>query len=290
MTKKYAALGLIASFIILVLAFICSVFFMEKADAKTAPPKIEGIFWQIDQMSQASGNWDLLGIHTLVTQWSIVDSRSFFKEIPIESWEHQPDWTSIAEQPWSKHVILGLAGMFQEPLARENIDQLYLQSQQVINSTLPIQTSDYYFPIEVDPSWNGVANFAQYISRFQRPIWISIYSADRRASFLQYWLESWLPANANVFFQDGVGVGTRTPEEAAIIYKNLRTQVGEKRVVILLEAFRRKADGSFRAAYPWEIARQLKAYSGQRVYIFDGPHYLNKASVVWLYLWIKINY
>ena len=66
--------------------------------------------------------------------------------------------------------------------------------------------------------------------------------------------------------------------------------MGEKRVVIILEAFRRKEDGSFRAAYPWEIAKQLKAYAGQRVYIFFFSYYLNKASVLWLYLWMKINY
>ncbi len=290
MIRKYAILGLIASFLIPALTFVCSAFFMEKADAKAAPPRIEGIFWQVDQMSQASGNWHLLGVNTLVTQWSIVDGRSFFNEIPGQQWEVKPEWQSIAEQPWSKQVILGLAGIFQEPIARENIDQLYLQSQQIINAPLPIQVSGYYFPVEADPSWNGVANLAQYISQFQRPVWISIYSADRKAPFLHYWLESWLPANANVFFQDGVGVGTRNPEEAAQIYKNLRTQMGEKRVVIILEAFRRKEDGSFRAAYPWEIAKQLKAYAGQRVYIFDGPHYLNKASVLWLYLWMKINY
>ena len=106
---------------------------------------------------------------------------------------------------------MGLAGIFQEPIARENIDQLYLQSQQIINAPLPIQVSGYYFPVEADPSWNGVANLAQYISQFQRPVWISIYSADRKAPFLHHWLESWLPANANVFFQDGVGVGTRNP-------------------------------------------------------------------------------
>ena len=117
MIRKYAILGLIASFLIPALTFVCSAFFMEKADAKAAPPRIEGIFWQVDQMSQASGNWHLLGVNTLVTQWSIVDGRSFFNEIPGQQWEVKPEWQSIAEQPWSKQVILGLAGIFQEPIS-----------------------------------------------------------------------------------------------------------------------------------------------------------------------------
>ena len=291
MMKKYLILGLLVLLALPALAFTGSAFFMARADAKAVTaPKIEGIFWQVDQMSHASGNWHLLGIDTLVTQWSIVDGRSFFKEIPGAQWQHQPDWNTITEQPWSKQVILGLAGIFQEPVARENIDQLFLQSQQIIKTSLPVQPAAYYFPVEADPSWHGVANLARYVAEFQRPIWISIYSADRKSRFLHYWLESWLPDNAQVFFQDGVGVGTRSPEEAAVIYQNLKHQVGDKRVVIILEAFRHKPGGGFRAAYPWEIAKQLKAYAGERVYIFDGPHYLNKASVLWLYLWMKINY
>ena len=46
--------------------------------------------------------------------------------------------------------------------------------------------------------------------------------------------------NAKSFFQDGVGVGTRSPEEAAQIYGTLKEQFGEDRVVIILEAFRLK--------------------------------------------------
>lgn len=288
--KKYLILGLFVLLALPTLAVTSSVLLMTRADAQSIPPKIEGIFWQVDQISHPSGNWHLLGIDTFVTQWSIVDGHSFFKEIPTQQWEHQPKWNSIAEQPWAKKVILGLAGNYQEPIARENIDQLFLQSQQVIHTKLPVQPAGYYFPVEADPSWHGIANLAHHVSEFKRPVWISIYSADRKSPFLHYWLESWLPDNAQVFFQDGVGVGTRSPEEAALIYKNLKNEFGENRVVIILEAFRPKPDGSFRAAYPWEIAKQLRAYAGQRIYIFDGPHYLDKASVFWLYLWMKINY
>ena len=37
-----------------------------------------------------------------------------------------------------------------------------------------------------------------------------------------------------------MGVGTRSPEEAAQIYETLKEQFGEDRVVIILEAFRLK--------------------------------------------------
>lgn len=271
--------------------FVISAGIMEKLEYKRKPPKIEGIFWQVDQLSKASGNWQLLGINTLITQWSVVDNRSFLKDVLVtKQWDVQPDWQKITAQPWSKNIILGLASIFQEPIARENINQLYEQSQHIIHAQLPLQASGYYFPIEADPTWHGVHLLGQYIAKFNCPIWISIYSAEPKAPLFEYWLESWLPPNAKVFFQDGVGVGTRTPEEAAQIYKTLKNKFGEDRIVIVLEAFRHKKDGTFRAAYPWEIAKQLKAYSGQSVYIFDGPHYLNRMSVLWLYLWMKINY
>ncbi len=288
--RQYAFIGLLIFICFPVAVFIVSALLMEQADANTAAPKIEGIFWQVDQMSQPSGNWQLLGVDTLVNQWSIVDGRSFFNEIPVQPWDVQPDWQHIGKQPWAKHVILGLAGIFQEPVARENIDQLYQQSRQIIQAKLPVPVTSYYFPVEADPTWNGVHTLGQYIAQFKLPVWVSIYSAEPEAPFLEYWLESWLPPNAKVFFQDGVGVGTRSPEEAAQIYGTLKEQFGEDRVVIILEAFRLKKDGTFRAAYPWEISKQLKAYSGQRIFIFDGPHYLNRASVLWLYIWMKINF
>ena len=290
MTKKHTLLLVMAMLLCPALVLVISSLAMQQAVAKGLPPKIEGIFWQVDQMSHPTGNWQLLGIHTLVTQWSMVDDRSFFSEIPLQQWDVQPDWPHIAQQAWSKQVILGLAGIFQEPVAREHMEQLYQQSQQILKAHLPIHASGYYFPVEADPTWNEVHLLGRYLARFKQPIWVSIYSADRKAPFLQYWLASWLPANGKVFFQDGVGVGTRTPQEAAQIYAALKQQFGEDRVIILLEAFRKKEDGSFRAAYPWEITKQLKAYGGQRVYIFDGPHYLNRASVIWLYVWMKIHY
>lgn len=75
--RQYAFIGLLIFICFPVAVFVLSALLMEQADANTAAPKIEGIFWQVDQMSQPSGNWQLLGVDTLVNQWSIVDGRSF---------------------------------------------------------------------------------------------------------------------------------------------------------------------------------------------------------------------
>ena len=277
------------------LAIVCTVIFgpivtMARPETPHAPAQLEGIFWQPDQLSAANGGWDLLGINTLVTQWSVVDGKAWMPIANLETWSDLPNWQKIQRQAWAKHIVLGLAGSYQEPYARENLNLLVEQSQQVIKYQDQVKASDYYFPVEADPSWSGIYELGLILADFNRPVWISIYSADPQANDLDLWLADWLPQNAKVFFQDGVGVGTRSPQQAAQIYQRLIQRFGQNRVVIILEAFRRKNNGAFRAAYPWEIVAQLKAYEGQRVYIFDGPHYMNRASVYWLYLWMHLHY
>ncbi|PVZ85246.1 hypothetical protein C9426_20410 [Serratia sp. S1B] len=273
------------------MAVFASIVTMARPETMHAPARLEGIFWQPDQLSSPSGAWDLLGIHTFVTQWSVVDNKAWMSSIPdMDTWADLPDWQKVQRQRWAQHIVLGLAGAYKETDARENLQVLVKQSQQLLRDPLEVQASDYYFPVEADPSWSGVYELGHVLANFNRPIWVSIYSADPQAQNLDLWLSDWLPSNAKVFFQDGVGVGTRTPEQAAIIYQRLVQRFGTQRVVIILEAFRHKRDGSFRAAYPWELIAQLKAYEGQRVYIFDGPHYLNRASVYWLYTWMHLHY
>ncbi|MFX8708256.1 hypothetical protein ABTM42_20495, partial [Acinetobacter baumannii] len=79
------------------------------------------------------------------------------------------------------------------------------------------------------------------------------------------WVKSWLPSQAGVFFQDGVGVGVRTPQQARRILDQLEQTLGKDKTVIVLEAFRTKKNGQFRAAYPWEIISQIKAYEGKTI-------------------------
>jgi len=50
-------------------------------------------------------------------------------------------------------------------------------------------------------------------------------------------------------------------------------------VRIIAEAFRPGTGGEFRPASAAELAPQLFAYRGHRVYLFDGPHYVSAQLV-----------
>ncbi len=44
---------------------------------------------------------------------------------------------------------------------------------------------------------------------------------------------------------------------------------------VIAEAFRPAERGGFRAASAEELSKQLVAYHGYPVYLFDGPHYVS---------------
>ena len=50
-------------------------------------------------------------------------------------------------------------------------------------------------------------------------------------------------------------------------------------VRIIAEAFRPQPGGGFRSATVEELMPQLQHYRGYRVWLFDGPHYVNDALV-----------
>ncbi len=57
---------------------------------------------------------------------------------------------------------------------------------------------------------------AALLAPLPRPLWISVYDGRNIGpEALADWLESWLPKDIGVFFQDGVGVYARTPQVAA---------------------------------------------------------------------------
>jgi len=256
------------------------------------PPRVEGIFWQPDLNSTPpKGNWDLLGVSTLVPQWSVVQSKSWLKhDVNFPKWEKNINLEQLHQQPWAKDIILGLAGEYDEKLARSTALKLAEHSQTIIEHTKFIPLKGYYFPVEADPSWLGVDYLSKAIRSLPKPLWVSIYSAEPEPEHLDVWLKSWLPEQTGVFFQDGVGVGTRSPEQAKALLEKLQHEFGQKQIIIVLEAFRPRKNGQFRSAYPWEIIEQLKAYEGQKVYIFDGPHYMNRWTVYVVALWYKLYY
>lgn len=255
-------------------------------------PKIEGMFWQPDLATTApKGNWDLLGVTTFVPQWSVVESKSWFDhDINFPKWEKNINLQQLNQEPWAKNIILGLAGEYNEKIARSNVLTLADDSKQIIEKTKSIPLKGYYLPIEADPTWLCVDDLAKAIRTLPKPIWVSIYSAEQTPKHLDAWLKSWLPPQTGVFFQDGVGVGTRSPQEARATLDELQKEFGKENVIIVLEAFRPVKEGKFRSAYPWEVIEQLKAYEGQKVYIFDGPHYMNRVTVYAVALWYQLKY
>lgn len=242
---------------------------------------VDGVAWQIDRETLAvHGNWDRIGARTLLIQWIAVDDVSFVDGGPWPRADRQPDWQYIARQPWAKEVILGLAGRSDEAAARVDVHNLISVSEQLARLPTPLKVVGWYFPVEVDSSWQDATRLAPLLVRLPRPLWLSVYdSANIGAEPLAQWLDRWLPADVGIFFQDGVGVHARDPAVAREHADILIRRLGKARVRMIAEAFRPKAGGGFRPATAKELRGQLEAYQGLSVYLFDGPHYVSDALV-----------
>ncbi len=241
----------------------------------------QGVVWQIDNETlELQGSWDRIGARTLLVQWSALDDFSFVQGGPWPPAKRLPDWQAIARQPWAKNVILGLAGRSDEAAARADIANLIAVSELITKLPTPLNVVGWYFPVEIDSSWQGATQLGPLLSRLPRPLWLSVYdSANVGAETLARWLVSWLPVDVGIFFQDGVGVHARTAEVARQHANALIRQFGKARVRIIAEAFRPKEGGGFRAATAQELSSQLETYVGLSVYLFDGPHYVSDALV-----------
>jgi hypothetical protein len=249
-----------------------------------------GIVWQVDEAHlDPHGDWDRLGATDLLVQWSAVDGVSFLPgtatqhkivSVGLDTSKRLPDWTRIASEPWARNVILGLAGRFDESAARTQIAKLIAQSKELAAVRPPVHVSGYYFPVEVDPSWQGAAALAPLLQQLPRPLWISVYdNSNIGGAPLASWLGSWLPQQVGVFLQDGCGVYARGPVAARSYADALADRLGKERVRVIAEAFRPIHGGGFRAASAAELAPQLLAYRDYRVYLFDGPHYVSAQLV-----------
>lgn len=262
--------------------FLAFTIFCSTLHAKAA--LIEGVFWQPDNTTiNPSGVWDAIGAHTFVIQYAVTDGKSWYKSRHFERWSVQNDWRRIRSEPWSRHFILGLAGSYDEPKARSSLPLLLYQSQLLIEESRGLRPSAYYFPVEVDPSWTDLSEYVQVLNQLPRPLWISVYSGDKSSRDIAPWLLSWLPKDVNVFFQDGVGVGTRSPQQALKMYKNIKRALGSQRAALISEAFRpNHFFTGFRSATIFELEEQISVYRGERIYIFDGPHYLGRLGTYYL--------
>ena len=244
-------------------------------------PPVSGVVWQIDAQTLApQGHWEQLGARTLLVQWTAVDGLSYVAGGPWPPAARLPDWQTIARQPWAQDVILGLAGRYDEAAARADVADLVSVSAQLARLPTPLHVVGWYFPVEIDSSWQDAAQLGPLLARLPRPLWLSVYdSANVGAETLAQWLDGCLPADVGVFFQDGVGVHARTAAVARDHADVLIRRLGRARVRVIAEAFRPQASGGFRAATAEELQVQLEAYAGLPVYLFDGPHYVSDALV-----------
>lgn len=245
------------------------------APADSLPP-VTGIVWQLyEKAPEAKGTWHRLGARELLVQWTAVDGIAYVQGTRLRPSRRMPDWARIAREPWAERVIVGLAGRSDEQTARRSLDAMLAESLSISRLSFPFRVAGWYFPAEVDPSWKEArAALPPILARLPRPLWISVYDNDKIGSReLADWLASWLPADVNVLFQDGVGLHTRSPAVAREYADALAGRLGKPRVGIIAEAFRDEK-GKFRPATAAELRAQLPAYHGFAIYLFDGPHYV----------------
>ncbi|WP_404990178.1 hypothetical protein [Caballeronia sp. LZ065] len=263
-----------------VLAAACCAFSVACAD--TAPARlVHGMVWQPDNAhSDPHGDWDKLGAHELIVQWTAVDGLSFLPGTGLRAAARLPDWERIGHEPWARDVIIGLAGRFDEAAARANTAQLFNESMQLVDARPPVHVTGYYFPVEIDPTWQNAGALRAMLDALPRPLWISVYDrANVGGVALAAWLDEWLPRDVGVLLQDGCGVYAREPRVAREYADQLAAKLGRARVRIIAEAFRPQVGGGFRAATAAELKPQIDAYRGYRIYLFDGPHYVSNQLV-----------
>jgi hypothetical protein len=257
------------------LTILCLAALPLAAQAQALPP-VTGIIWQLyEKAPDAKGTWHRLGARELLIQWTAVDGIAYVPGTGLRASERMPDWQRIAKEPWAQRVIVGLSGRTDEKTTRRSLEAMLAESLRIARLEFPFRVAGWYFPAEVDPSWKEAPHaLPPVLERLPRPLWISAYDGDNiGAAEFANWLASWLPRDVGVLFQDGVGVHVRSAAVARQYADALAARMGKERVALIAEAFRLE-NGKFRAATAAELKQQLPAYSGFRLYLFDGPHYV----------------
>ena len=252
--------------------------------ACSAPPHIAGTVWQPDNTTvNPKGHWHRLGAHQLLVQWTVVDDISFVGDCGTPAPE-QPDWTRIKSEPWAQEIIVGLAGRFNEPAARADPEALLAASQCLTRRVWPFKVAGWYFPVEIDPTWQQAPRMAAILNALPRPLWVSVYdNSNIGADTLADWLQTWLPQDVGIFFQDGVGVYAREPKTAVSYFHTLQRRLGKDRVRFIAEAFRPSEQDNFRPATIVELQQQLALYTDFPVILFEGPRYVSDETVTRLH-------
>ncbi len=251
------------------------------ASAPASATLAQGIIWQVDaDHVRPAGDWDKLGVSNLLVQWTAVDNTAYVSDAGLPTAKRLPDWEALSRAPWANRVIVGLAGNFDEKHAREHVPQLGEQSLQLAASHPPVRIDGWFFPVEVDPTWKDAPTIVRWLNALPRPLWISVYdNTNIGGKALAEWLDSWLPHDVGIFWQDGCGVYARNAAAAREYADALSSRLGKGRVRIVAEAFRPRQGGGFRPTTAQELLPQLNAYGGYSVYLFDGPHYVSSDLV-----------
>lgn len=235
---------------------------------------IQGVVWQPDAATMDPyGSWHRLGARELLVQWFTA------RQADGTVVQTSAQWARLVREPWARQIILGLATDVNEPRARRDVDALIAESLALTRSTLPLRPAAWYFPVEADPTWADAPRLGAGLAVLPRPLWISVYdNSNVGPEAFVAWLLGWLPADVGVFFQDGVGLHTRTPPVAMQYLQALQRSLGAPRVRLIAEAFRLMGEG-LRSATADELMEQLACYRGAPVHVFDGPHYVTPALV-----------
>ncbi|MEP9354446.1 hypothetical protein ABLE93_12690 [Xanthobacter sp. KR7-65] len=247
------------------------------------PRLIDGVVWQLHGgVLDPRGDWDFIGARSLLVQWLVADGTAFvpLPDLGLPLIADAPNWVRIAREPWAQDIIAGLASRFSEPQARADVLALGALSAKIARQRLPFRPAGFYFPVEADPTWREVGQMKAAMADIPRPLWASCYdNSNVGADALADWVESWLPSDVGLFFQDGVGIYTRAPDAARHYAQVLSRRLGPSRFKLIAEAFRPTGNGGLRAATAAELKPQLQAYEGFDVFVFDGPHYVDRLIV-----------
>lgn len=271
-TKK----KLIALASVVVVIFLTCWYSISNAQKPTA----EGMIWQPDNLYNFNPkSIDTLHFSKLLVQWSIVDNQTLISN--CGSHTLTPQTELLTKVPKKTQIILGLAGSYNEPFARKNYAQLISQSQCLSSTSLPFEVSGWYFPVEVDPTWQDIHQLAPLLNQLPKPLWISVYdNSNIGPEAYAKWVKSWLPEGVNVMFQDGVGLYMREPAVAVQYMNALQSTLGADRVNLIAEAFRPDTDNKLRQSTKEELDKQLAYYKNFHVFIFESRYtpntWLNK--------------
>lgn len=263
-------------------------------------PASLGMFWQT--MNDNVGyrrKWDQLGITKTMFQWVAVDGSSFIPSTSLPAHIRQLNLADINSQPWASQIVIGLPGINNETNARSGVAGLVTLAEEFagasfISSHYPANSigNGFYFPIEIDPSWTNIDSVFttalwNRLRALPGTLYVSVYYGDSLTSLgitsLQAanWVNTHIPSDVTVLFQDGVGAHGVSVNTAVNRYAELQSVLGANRVELIAEAFRINpgyvgVTGTYYIpATAEQIRGQLYAYRNFKTWLFDGPSYIN---------------